>query len=1156
MNRNATSSYFVVSGTLTDSAACYVERPADAALLDALRQGELCYILDTRQVGKSSLIVRTAARLRHEAIRTAVTDISLIGNIVTVETWYYGLLHDIAQQFDIENFAEQYWLTNKNLGPAQRWISAIEAVLLQNNPNPLVIFIDEIDATRKLPFDTDEFFAIIRAAYNRRSHDSAFARLTFCLVGVAVPTDLISDINITPFNVGTRIELNDFQLPEMKSLAAGLSGAPTEQTKQLERVFYWTAGHPYLTQKLCRAIAATRRPNTDAEIDRICASLFFQTQAQHEDDNLVFVHRQLLDEPSSSLLDLYGRVLDGRGNDSARAEVDIERLRLAGVIRETFEGRDQIVRVRNRIYRRVFDRRWLNSNRQEADRRRVTKAYWRGVYRAAALFGSFAAALSALTAFAIYEKRIADRKAADAVTLSRIAGRRTMEKQAALEASARDARRATESALRAENLAKEARRQAANAIRAGQIAAKAQKSAQEAAAQERKMQLKATASSKLANHYLYVRNMNLFNRWWDESNISQITQYLQATRKSTDRDWEWNYWNRLCHLDEHTLTIEPKFSEEDKFPREDMFAQFVPGTSRALTLDNGPQERIGLWDTDRGVKVARLSAMTLPLACSSSAPLIAAANPDVPNRVELWHSRTLRHLGTLAGKRGTILCVAVSPDGSRVATTDTSNLVTLWDTHTLSELCTLRGHSATIRCAAFSPDGATLATGGDDGAVRLWNARSGESLQTPGSFDKTVVSVAFHPNNGSIAAGSVNGTIKLWSLERHEPPRTLSVLPDRLTSLAFSPDGRQILTGAKSSALRVYTSDTLQQVYVLHGHRGIVNDVAYSADGRKILSASYDGTVKVWSAEVRPELDSVQLGRYELLAMATSNDGKRLCACSSDHIVAVWDTTTGKVVHNGEHITTVCYAAAFFPGGHRLLLGFAGKMGGVYDLDSGRFICTLRDHTNLIDAVAVSADGNRFVTCGLDGMVNLYDSTTYKKLRSFDGGVGPIRAVAISNDGRRVVVGGTSGRITIWDAREGRHIRALRGQKDVVDSIAISLDQKYIAAVGWHSTGNVWDFRTGMHHATLNGHTSAVRAVAFTPNGNRIVTGSYDNTIRLWDTSSGQEMLTIANGNSQAACLALIANGTQIVCGGKDGTVRVWGFQPMKHPLDKDFPVP
>jgi hypothetical protein len=75
---------------------------------------------------------------------------------------------------------------------------------------------------RILPFSTDEFFAGIRECYNRRTQGPEFERLTFCLLGVASPSDLIRDTRTTPFNIGRRIELTDFTQAEAALLAAGL----------------------------------------------------------------------------------------------------------------------------------------------------------------------------------------------------------------------------------------------------------------------------------------------------------------------------------------------------------------------------------------------------------------------------------------------------------------------------------------------------------------------------------------------------------------------------------------------------------------------------------------------------------------------------------------------------------------------------------------------------------------------------------------------------------------------------------------------------------------------------------------------------------------------------------------------------------------------
>ena len=78
-------------------------------------------------------------------------------------------------------------------------------------------------SVRSLPFPTDEFFAAIRSCYNKRSQDPEWKRVTFCLLGVATPSDLIQNPQTTPFNIGRRIELADFTLSDVSTLAPGMS---------------------------------------------------------------------------------------------------------------------------------------------------------------------------------------------------------------------------------------------------------------------------------------------------------------------------------------------------------------------------------------------------------------------------------------------------------------------------------------------------------------------------------------------------------------------------------------------------------------------------------------------------------------------------------------------------------------------------------------------------------------------------------------------------------------------------------------------------------------------------------------------------------------------------------------------------------------------
>jgi len=352
----STNPFFTVGGTLPLDAA-YVVRLTDEQLLHATLSGEYCNVLTPRQTGKSSLMVRTADLLRREGTRTAVIDLTDIGTELDAEAWYLGLVTRLKSQLGLAVDERAWWEAHAQQGVVQRFSDFLRDVLLEEIAGPVVVFVDEIDSTLGLSF-TDDFFAAIRAAYNARASDPAYNRLTFVLLGVVRPADLIKNRSRTPYNIGLSVNLKDFSLEEARALLPGLEAISAEQAEAiLKRVLHWTGGHPYLTQKVCAEIVATSDGGwTDERIDQLVKRLFLADEARKE-SNLQYVRDRIHESRDrEKILRLYRRVLAGKSVPDEERDPLKSLLKLIGLLDVTPGG---TLAVRNRIYETVFDAHWV-----------------------------------------------------------------------------------------------------------------------------------------------------------------------------------------------------------------------------------------------------------------------------------------------------------------------------------------------------------------------------------------------------------------------------------------------------------------------------------------------------------------------------------------------------------------------------------------------------------------------------------------------------------------------------------------------------------------------------------------------------------------------------------------------------------------------------
>ncbi len=368
MNSEPSSAYdYQVGGCLPQDSQTYVKRQADLDFYQAMMAGEFCYVLNSRQMGKSSLRVQTMQRLQSEGVACAVVDLTSIGcRDITPQQWYASIIKTLADGFNLSDKIDivSWWCDREIFSAVQRLDEFIGKVLLKEFPQNLAIFVDEIDSVKRLNFGVDDFFALIKSCYNKRADRPEYRRLAFALLGVATPSELIKDANRTPFDIGRAIDLTGFQLHESLPLAKGLARKTSNPIAVLKAILDWTGGKPFLVQKLCKLAIGENTPireGREAEwVEELVRSRIVENwESQDEPEHLRTIRERILHRHDTNttrkLLKLYKQILD-------RCEIPVDdtpekmELRLSGLVVK-HQGK---LKVYNRIYQLIFNQIWVH----------------------------------------------------------------------------------------------------------------------------------------------------------------------------------------------------------------------------------------------------------------------------------------------------------------------------------------------------------------------------------------------------------------------------------------------------------------------------------------------------------------------------------------------------------------------------------------------------------------------------------------------------------------------------------------------------------------------------------------------------------------------------------------------------------------------------
>jgi hypothetical protein len=321
----------------------YIERPTDASFFSALEDNVgIILVKGPRQMGKTSLLARGLREARKFGSETVVTDLQALNasHMISIDTLFQAFSKMIAEQFEIKVRLDEVW--DPEDGANTNFRRFLKTKILTENVTQLVWALDEADRLFTYDYKND-VFGLFRALYNARElePDGPWDKLTIAIIYATEAHLFITDPNMSPFNVGTPIELKDFEPEQVAVFNSRFAQPAPLMEKEIPEFCQLVGGHPYL---LRRGLYEMKKHGVNFQTFKARASAEDGPYGDHLHRILALLARD------QNLLEEVRAVVDG---GPCSVEEKFYRLRSAGVITGDSPQR---ARIRCEVYQTYLDR--------------------------------------------------------------------------------------------------------------------------------------------------------------------------------------------------------------------------------------------------------------------------------------------------------------------------------------------------------------------------------------------------------------------------------------------------------------------------------------------------------------------------------------------------------------------------------------------------------------------------------------------------------------------------------------------------------------------------------------------------------------------------------------------------------------------------------
>ncbi|MDB5310941.1 MAG: domain, G-beta repeat [Gemmataceae bacterium] len=529
------------------------------------------------------------------------------------------------------------------------------------------------------------------------------------------------------------------------------------------------------------------------------------------------------------------------------------------------------------------------------------------------------------------------------------------------------------------------------------------------------------------------------------------------------------------------------------------------------------------------------------VALSPDGTIIATGSFD--KTIKLWDAATgkeIRTYGGQQGHQGQVLAVAFSARGDQIASGSTDNSARIWDVP-VGTPGKVFAHSGAATRVAVAADGKTFAVAGGDGVIKLFPLGEEKGALDLKGHVGAVTGIGFTANNQFLISAGADRTVRFWSPTDGKAIATYGSATADITGLAVNPNNAAAYTTSADGVLRFWQVPPPAQPKAPPPAKDAITSLYVTPDGATALYASADKT-----ATLVPVATGIPGGTFAgakgaIETISLSPDQQTVAAGCANGSLILWDRQ-GKVKAEVPANPGGVTAIGFHPSQPVLLAAGADGIAKGWNLPidpkqpkekAAKF--EIKAHTGKVTAAAIHPTNGQIVTAGADKLVRIWDpAQPMKALREIGPLAAPVTTLTISRDGQ-TIAGAVGKDVILWNPADGKEMGKVTQPADVL-SLSFNADKTRLLLGRADNLAVLVEVATGVVVQSF-GHGGAVRGVFHNTTQPQVVTASADKTILVHPVTAVRAVVV---GTGKPAGVVVSPAGERVLSVGPGKEVVSW----------------